>query len=121
MLFPTWCRNLTPLFTGEVVRVHRAVGYGGLEGEVVLVLHAVGADHVVDTKVAALLDGALECEVTHVLHAEGAGHIVDAEVAVLLVGALEDVVAHALHAEGVGRVVDTEVGAMNSLIKHRGL
>ena len=80
MLFPTLCRNLTPLFTGEVVHVHRAVGDGGLEGEVVLVLHSVGADHVVDTEVAALLDGALECEVTHVLHAEGASHVVDVKI-----------------------------------------
>ena len=83
MLFPTWCRNVTPLFTGEVVHVHRAVGDGGLKGEVVLVLHAVGADHIVDTEVAALLDGALECEVTHVLHAKGAGHVVDTEIEAL--------------------------------------
>ena len=111
MLFPTLCRNLTPLFDGGVVHVPHAVGGGGLEGEVVLVLHAVGADHVVDTEVAALLDGALVWEVTHVLPTEGAGHIVDAEVAILLGGALEDEVTHVLRAEGAGHVVDTEVGA----------
>ena len=77
MLFPTLCRNLTPLFD---VHVPHTVGGGSLEGEVVLVLHAVGAGHVVDTEVEALLDGALEGEVAHVLHAEGAGHVVDTEV-----------------------------------------
>ena len=80
MLFPTLCRNLAPLFDGEVVHVPHAVGGGRLEGEVVLVLHAVGAGHTVDTKDKALLDGTLEGEVAHVLRAEGAGHVVDTEV-----------------------------------------
>ena len=66
MLFPTWCRNLTPLFDGEVVHVPHAVGGGGLEGEVVLVLHSVEAGNVEDTEVEALLDAALEDEITHV-------------------------------------------------------
>ena len=92
MLFPTWCRNLTPLFTGEVVHVHRAVGDGGLEGEVVLVLHAVGAGHVEDTEVEALLDDTLEDEVTCVVSAEGAGRVVDTEAEELLDSALEDLV-----------------------------
>ena len=83
MLFPTWCRNLTPLFDGEVVHVLHAVGGSGLEDEVVLVLHVVGAGHVVDTEVEALLDGALEGEVTHVLHVEGASHVVDSEIEAL--------------------------------------
>ena len=72
MLFPTLCRNLTPLF-GEVVHVPHAVGGGGLEGEVVLVLHAVGAGHVEDTEVEAFLDDTLDDEgkVTLILHAKG--------------------------------------------------
>ena len=78
MLFPTWCRNLTPLFDGEVVYVFRAVEDVGLEGEDVHVLHAEG--HIVDTDVEAFLDGILEGEVTHVLHFEGAGHVVDTEI-----------------------------------------
>ena len=81
MLFPTWCRNLTPLFDGEVVHILHTVEDVGLEGEDVHVLHAEG--HVVDTDVEALLDGILEGEVTHVLHAEGAGHVVYVEVKTL--------------------------------------
>ena len=65
MLFPTWCRNLTPFFDGEVVHILHTVEDVGLEGEDVHVLHAEG--HVVDTNVEALLDGILEGEVTHVL------------------------------------------------------
>ena len=92
MLFPTWCRNLTPLFDGEVVHVLHAVGGGSLEGEVVLVLHAVGAGHIEDTEVEALLDDTLEDEVTRVVSAEGAGRVVDTEAEELLDSALEDLV-----------------------------
>ena len=81
LLFPTWCRNLTPLFDGEVVHIVHTVEDVGLEGEDVHVLHAEG--HVVDTDVEALLDGILEGEVAHVLHAEGVGHVVYVEVKTL--------------------------------------
>ena len=50
-----------------------------LEGEVVLVLHAVGAGHVEDTEVEALLDDTLEDEVTRVVSAKGAGRVSDTE------------------------------------------
>ena len=79
MLFPALCRNLTPLFDGDVVHVHHAVGGGDLEGEVVLVLYAVGAGHIGDTEVEALLDDILEDKVTRVVSAKGAGRVVDTE------------------------------------------
>ena len=62
------------------------------EGEVVLVLYAVGAGHVEDTEVEALLDDILEDDVTRVVSAEGAGRVVDTEAEELLDSALEDLV-----------------------------
>ena len=82
MLFPTRCRNLTPIFDGEVVHILHTVEDVGLEGEDVHVLHAEG--HVVDIDVEALLDGILEGEVAHVLHAKGAGRVVYVEVETLV-------------------------------------
>ena len=100
MLFLTLCRNLTPLFDGEVVHVPHAVGGGGLKGEDFLVLHAVGAGHVGDTEVEAILDDALEDKVTHVLSAKGAGRLVDTEAEEPLDSALGGEVTHVLHVEG---------------------
>ena len=67
MLFPTWCRNLTPIFDGEVFHILHTVEDVGLEGEDVHVLHAEG--HIEYANVEVLLEGELEGEAPYVLHA----------------------------------------------------